>query len=529
MNWFAATPEQVVERQFWLAAFGIVLVLVGVVDERFRLISKRPERLRGRASTLVAAALGLVLALAAVTYFYSSRSAHFLHEWDLFHTIMTTRYMEELGYDGLYECAIVLDRGASGHFRAVDRIRDLATLRSVGTEGLVAASDCESRFSPERRAAFLRDLEFWWTGRPEIVRWKHLFADKGYNGSPFYSAQIAWLVGDGPLSRDRLARLAILDVGLVIGAFALAGWAFGTRMAFFAFLFFCVNFPGRFVHMGGSILRFDYLAALVAALCFLRQDRHAAAGACLAWSTLSRGFPVIFVAALACKAAADVARERRVPRRFARFFAAFAAALALGVAFSLSAGGLEAWTAFFEDLRVHTSRSGGFRIGLAHLFMLDGNLIGAEGFIPYAEKARLFAERRVWFWLAAAAFLAPGILLARKLDDVSFTALFGLLAFFVLAVATRYYYAVLVVAFLTSFDTRREVGMAGAWILLFGMTIVAILVTTRLGFDSFAYNTLYSAMLAGFFIYVLVAAEASRAPEREDPLVARWRDQIVRN
>lgn len=519
MHWLHATTWQVMTVQLVLASV-MALVACGFALARSfeRGVQFRPGTGPLGRRLLGAALLAAVL-VSGLNYFYTSRSRQFLHRWDLFHTVMTTRYFDELGYDKLYECAYVFDQEAGGrnHFAKVARIRDLDTLGFVATGNLAARSDCDQRFSPERRAAFLRDLDFFFRLTPSQTKWRRVMTDKGYNGTPMYSTLVRLLVGDGPLSESRLTWLSLIDVGLILIAFGFVWRSYGATTAALAFVFFCVNFPNRFDHMGGSILRFDYVVFSIIAFCLMKRGRYAVAGLLLALASLERGFPALFAVGLLVKALYDSVAHRRIERRYLAFFAGFLAAAAVGFALSLTVAGLDAWSGFAANMEIHTKTSAGFRIGFQHLFMMDGNLSGPAGFVGYGQKAAILASHQFEYYAAVLLFLSPLVFLVRRVSDVTFSALFGLLAFFLLLVATRYYYSVLVILFLLDYDLVRERFYAVALSLAFAMTAVAYLVFRDNSFAPYVYNTLYAIMLTGLFGYLLVALVVRHwRPERPE-------------
>ncbi|MGH7821765.1 MAG: hypothetical protein ACREQ9_18540, partial [Candidatus Binatia bacterium] len=239
-----------------------------------------PRRERWKTGCLL-----VLAAVAALNYFYLSRAGGFLHRWDLFHTLIGARYFPELGYDKLYECAIFFDRRTHHHYGELGRIRDLSTLRYVPVERALRDSDCAERFTPARAQRFVADLAAFDALIPPS-RWASLFQDKGYNGSPFYTFVVSRLTGGIDFDRRSLLLLALVDVVLILAAFAVAARAFGLRTALVAFVFFCVSFPNRYIHMGGSFLRFDFFACLLIGLSLLRMSRHRAAAALLALAAM---------------------------------------------------------------------------------------------------------------------------------------------------------------------------------------------------------------------------------------------------
>jgi hypothetical protein len=410
--------------------------LASLLRPRVRLWGKR---------TVGAVLLGIAL-LASCNYFYGTRNSPIpVHRWDLYHTVIGAKYLDELGYVDLYKCSIAIDREGPRHFRGTNKLRDLHTLKHVDTREHLRGNDCKERFTPERLKEFRADLDevgSWSEGN----FWKKLFADKGFNGTPFNAFVAKTLLGTVELNLDNMKILAAIDPVLMGLAFLVVGWAYGLTTATLAAIFFCVFFPNRFLHMGGSLLRFDHFAAMMMAFAFLKKKHWGLAGALLGWATLERVFPVLFFGGVCLKILSDVEASRKIEVKHKRFILAFGIVILSGFLISLvgSVGGFGSWESWAEDLRVHNQRSAGFRIGFRHLFMFDGKL----GDFHYGHMQSNFELRRPYYVLSVVILLSPLLLAVRRLDVLSFAALFGVTTFFLLMVATRYYYGAIVMLFL---------------------------------------------------------------------------------
>jgi hypothetical protein len=385
------------------------------------------------------------LSAAWANFFQSRNTGTWVHYWDIFHTAIGAKYFDELGYDHLYDCAYVLGhRHERLDFRRVTKMRDLGTLQLRKVAKLVRDSDCEARFTPARKQAFLNDvIAFGDLGLRR--RWHDAFKDKGYNGTPFYTLIAGSVFGRVAIDRESLTALALIDIALLALAIVIVARTRGVVVALLVLAFLCVCYPARFVHMGGSFLRFDYIAALLMGFCALASQRALLAGMLLGYATFVRAFPLLFVGAVFLSYAALWLETRKLPREALSFaIGAATAAVVFGGA-TIAFGGASDWLAWWHEVRAHTKQSAAFRIGFKHMFMLDGNLAGDEGFVPYEDKARHFEDRRSWYWLATALLTLPIVSRAFRLKPASFGPLLGGVLFFVLLVATRYYYAVVVV------------------------------------------------------------------------------------
>lgn len=442
--------------------------------------------------------------LASVNYFYGTRNdGTYLHRWDAFHTVIGAKYHRELGYFDLYKCAYAIDKEGPRHFRAVKDIRDLRTRKFEPADQHIADNDCKQRFTPERLEEFKHDLnEFGtWSSKSQ---WKILMKDKGFNGTPFYATVCKLLINSVELTLDGLRRLAVIDPILMLIAFGVVGWAYGARTAAIVAIFFCVFFPNRFTHMGGSILRFDYDAALLIGFAALKKDKWGLAGGMFAWATMVRVFPAIFAVGVGIKIASDVIAGRKLAIRDEhwRFVGWYAGLLVLFFVISLIGmdGGFDNWRTWYENMKIHNSRSASFRVGFKHLFMFDGQLTGND----YNLKQQNFVARESYYWAAVALLLAPLLLAVRRLDTVSFAAMFGVFGFFLLAVATRYYYGVVAILFLIDRQllTNRFMLMLGAF--LFAATAFDFTYFALNDSDSLMYN-----VIVGVELTIVVAAVGS--------------------
>jgi len=497
--------------QLWVALLTAGILAITLGAGRLARWIKRPSP---ALKTLGTAAAILLAVLVAYTYFYYSRTpGSWIHRWDIFHSSMNSRYFKELGYFELYECTLTLGSSSISSLDGVERIRDLNTLDYVDAETVIQTSDCAARFSEQRRSEFIRDLEFWDELMPG--RWQALLQDKGYNGTPFYTFLYQRLIGRQPFEVSQITALALVDVFMLAIAFAGVLRAYGPRVALFSFLFFGVNFPNRFVHMGGAILRFDYIVLLILAICALKLKKPGLSGALIALSSMSRVFPFLFAVGFGIKAAVGWFKTRKISSDTVWFFAWFAATLLIAFLVSLSIGGIEAWTQFLANSIEHNQNTAGFRIGFRHLFMVGGNLFGPEGFTYFEEKTQIFNSHLVSYFLAITLMVIALAWIGDRIDAVNFTILFGMLSFYLLFASTRYYYSILVLLFLFVTDKRFWTNRKNTWLWLFLFLVSAAtyIAWQFNNFEPFIYNTFISALL-GIGSILIIAVLHLSLPDR---------------
>jgi hypothetical protein len=510
--WFYLTSRtETDEVQFTFAVLTIAVLLTAVAWRSWVLQRRRATDPASSQSWLrwgdrTVSALLLVVALCSATqYFYGSRNgSSWIHRWDMYHQVIGSKYFQELGYFRLYECTWEIDAENSGHFKKVPEMRVIETVKIRPTAEVIGERDCAGLFSDARREQFAADIDaFYELGGKS--QWNKLFTDKGFNGTPFHGWVLSRLVDDVEINEDELNWLGLLDVFLLVIAFGFVIWAWDVKTAAIVILFFCANFPNRYIHMGGSILRFDYIAMLIIALALLKKDRFGLAGICVAWATAERMFPAVFAAGLGLKAGVELIATRKLERRYLMFGIGFAGTLVVLFGLSLSlagsfSDGVASWHEWWLNIVEHTRHTRAFRSGFRHMFMMDGNVTDKHRFATWAKKTEVFESREHFYWVAMVMLFAPLILAVRKLDDVSFTAIFAAAAFLTLTIATRYYYSMMVLFLLVDrklFEDRKQLVLAALLMLAAAWLTKLSMVTDNVAFH---YNTATSAAFSGYFV-----------------------------
>ena len=430
------------EVQLGAAALGALaaLLLLGL-----RLLPPRPPL--ARAQRAVDAALVPLVALSAFGWLVlSAHPQQFVKSWDVQHTWFGARYAPELGYFRIYRCLLALDARGAGSLREISEASDLRRpMGMLPRAALLRGSDCERRFSPERRRRFLEDLAFFRAlpAQPDLPAW---FADNGYNQTPFFTALVRPLFEHLPLRYGTLLALALVDPLLVAGCFAAAWRSFGARTALVAALFFFTEIPNQWNVMGGSILRYGHVGLAMLGACAFARGRPRAAGAAFGAAALLQIFPAAWPAALALQAALRRARGEPWPAWLAGLLGAFAATVAAGVALSLAVTGAGAWPEFFAKIGLHNQILSLYRIGLDPVVVLERFLAPAPDYDYAAALAALHARSALHAALAASLALAA-LLLVRRVGPLGFAA-FSLAAALFVVTPVHYYFSVLVLLLL---------------------------------------------------------------------------------
>jgi hypothetical protein len=425
------------------------LLLLAVLAIVFLSLARGGAASRWRRLFLLA--LLAVAALGSVNFgFFHPGSGH-IHYWDAFHYFMGAKYLPELGYSRLYEATYVAGREL-GAFDYVTQLRDLESyaLRDAASVDRAAV---RGRFSPERWEAFKRDLRYW---GPHIDQWRGLLQDHGYNDPPPRALLLHLLLRAVPASTFTVTALTALDYLLVAAAFVLVRWSFGELPAVLAGAFFFLSWLARFDFIGGSIVRWDWIAALLAGLSLFGRGRGTAAGVLLAYASVARIFPALLVVPLGVKWLQGRLGGARDP--------ALSRALAAGTIFVVAALGVVTVAREPLDLREyvlkiqrHSESVFANSVGLRPLIAMQTAswTQGPNGRVYVSQGALSAAPPRgsVTALAAGLYFLAalPLILRARPVESV----MYGVPLVFCALSLTGYYYSFLVLLVLLPWRDGR--------------------------------------------------------------------------
>jgi len=419
------------------------------------------------------------LAVASVGAYYNFGHFHFpyfVHHWEQFHYQLGSKYFPELGFDGLYVASLAAQKERSPQIAPQAKIRDLRSNNLVDSDDVEAhTAEVVARFDPDRWHRFAADNAYFVRTVPpgDLAR---IRSDHGYNPTPAWTF-VARLWNGGELDRGRLVWLGLLDIGLLAIAFACVFRVYGARIGCLAVTIFGLGWAGRFEFIGGAFLRLDWLAATVVAVCMLRRDRPALAGALLGYAAAVRLFPVVFLFGPAIVALRALWSGQR-PRWAMRLFAAFGTALAFaGAAGALTGHGTQAWRDFAARMDLYRLSVARNAVGLESLVLYGPEIVEHAVEDP-RDTARWNIERRDWVerrhersvWLRGAQallllFLAAAAWRATPADAV----VLGVVALFAATHAANYYWAILLAIPLW----RDGAATRGVLLVSFAMYVVA--------------------------------------------------------
>jgi hypothetical protein len=470
-----------------LSAGALVLLYLRYREAR-RFGAPKPYSLRAK----VMIGFAVVFSFAVFHNLGSFRGGTFLHYGEMFHYYLGSKYFHELGYYELYNATIVADAEQGNALAALPFYTDLRTYKNIPRE--TALRDVErikKPFSEQRWNAFKDDVSFFRTatGMPQAPGLMFLLMDHGYNPSPVSTLLLGALTNAVPVGH--LGFLAALDVLLVLAMVVLVFRSFGFEMGALFSVYFFVNILSGHEYLSGSLLRYDWLLYIVAAVCLLDKGRYASSAFFLTLSAMLRIFPALLFYGVAVTIVQRVKAARTVDKLSARFVVAAAVtALVLFLLPAVSLGSvLQPWKDFYAKTSLHDSGVYVNHLGLRAMVLFEPSHLSLEKFVEayrssYTDdivrhwqdvKERELGDKRPLIFLASLFVVAclTAIVWKRK-DSESVSVLWPLLLIYTTSYLSAYYYAFLclfVLLFFRRTDPLRAFLPLG---LLLTLNIVAL-------------------------------------------------------
>ncbi len=424
--------------------------------------------LRRGLSPRAGARLLCVCALAAVASWTRFGQMHTLaagqhrpmqfHEF--FHYYVGPKYFAELGYLGLYDCTALADREIATQDGTSPRVTGFVrNLGDVLTDKTVAmaTADCSqgqrSRFSPARWSAFESDLRALQRLVPDAW-WNDVVGDKGLNPPPtsvLLASAVANLVPIEGAGMPTYLLVTSIDAVLVVLAYLGLRRSFGASAAALGGVTFGASFLASYGWLGGAVLRFPWVVAVVLSLVCMRRGRWLMAGVLAGWAICDRVFPAGFALGAAVPLVLGSSRDRR---SLVRFGSGVVGVVVVAGAASLLVFGTDDWRVFvvrtMRDSHVHNV----LHVGLDKILTYRPWVPGQDfGGIEGLHRFRLWNERVDATWAseralalaAQIAFVLAAVVASRRRAPFEAAVLVGVTAMFCLASPSSYYYVVLAV------------------------------------------------------------------------------------
>ncbi len=451
-----------------------------------------------------------------------------LHFHEYFHYYLGSKYFNEVGYLGLYDCTALGDLEIAREDGVAPRVgayvRDLSdvltdkpTVEALGH----CTTELRPRFTDARWASFKHDLrelrrlvpDDWWIGA---------VSDAGFNPPPSWVVMSSAVANIIPIRVGSLATYVIatsLDVILLVVSFMALRSSFGFTAAVMAALYFGSSYLSSYSWIGGAFLRFTWLTCVLLSLAAMKKGRWAWAGAFAAGAACDRLFPAAFAIGAMVPLVYQAVRyggDRRPIYRFCGGFAGVTVALFLA---STAVFGFSAWRVFFERIIRHGDVYFVMHVGLKKIITYR-DWVASQDFHGHDGLARFrswnLRLRATWasmrplvvpIQLLAATGAVLGSIRARPYEAA---ALFGVIVMFFFNLPANYYYSVLAVVpalLLRRAATRPKSERARDYVALaaFNAFWVGTLVVPHLWRDDIVYDFIICVMFAGFLAIWMVA------------------------
>jgi hypothetical protein len=409
-------------------------------------------------------------------YFYPVLTNDYFDEYEFYHYYIGAKYAPEVGYTQMYNASIVADAEDGLDYNKA-MVRDLTYGLDHESPGVIITTQHEereprpyrdveevlrdssaikARFSEERWAEFVQDINFF-QRQLGVARWSGILRDKGYNATPVWGMTGGLLSNAAPTNAEGkvvppgLQAIALLDPLLIVLALLAIAWAYGPTSAALVAIFLGANYlTMHSPTMKQAFLRLDWITLVLIGAALVKRRWYGAAGVVLAYATMARVFPVIFVVGLAARGLLALLRTRRVQREYLVFAVVFAGtSVALVLASIAYAGGLDVWRGFMEKIGFHNNDISTWRVGFKYIFMqtYDTAPPGVSWWDLKAQLQQYMQDHALAWWSIQAVMLLALLYLVKFLrDDEAIP--FSFVAVFFLVAPTHYYYFMLVIPFL---------------------------------------------------------------------------------
>lgn len=406
--------------------------------------------------------LAVFVVMAGTRYFIAQplRFRSWVHAHDSFHYVLGPKYLKEIGYDGLYACAVEL--APPGVIPPTSKVRDLRTYTMRRAKSIVKQRECRERVRGKTRARLRKDLALWAGksgGLSSPAAYRGMVRDLGYNGTPTHTFFARSVSRSFELTPRSLARAGLIDVALITAMLVYACWVLGAEwgLLFAAIVFTSVT--DRFGFTGGSFLRYAWYATLVVGVSSLHRERGFLAGFWTSASTLLNVFPGLFALGTLVSVAGDAWRRRSLSPFVRRVVLGFVVGTALfgglGMAHSHGPGN---YVAFSQKMARHL---GPAKRGEEHVERLPGfgaslKTVVALADVHFLEQpadlvsvTKRFGEIKWIYRLLSVGLFGWALALAWRLDPLRSTALVGFVGAFTTMTLLGYYLACVSIVYLS--------------------------------------------------------------------------------
>jgi len=463
-TWPVATPFIDLSRAVAAVVAAAVVLRLGL----------RPERAQEAPSMALLAAMAAFSVLTFYNFghpqFYDAaqRKPTYVHTWDMRVYFPAVKYVDELGYDGVYLASVKAyadeELGGSLDPIAKTRLRDLRdyemrTVRELSDE----IHAVKNRFSPERWDELKRDMAYFWETMGKTAYLESL-RDHGGNATPAWLLPAYFIYRSADAKESTFLWAAMLDPLLLLLFFGVAWRTFGLRPALVCMVAYGAATIYQFgSNWGGSTLRSDWMVLIGLGVCALKSRRLVLGGMLLGWAAMIRAFPALALAFLAAPVGwrlfealrtppADGERKRPLDELTPLLkvgAGVFVVVVALGAMSTATFGWEKSWGSWSQKMSIHANRPNVNHLGLSALVSFDsdnlwGNLRkrGEDPELWGPRTAQTMKDRR-WLIVAGMIFYTALALVACRRLRLADAAVVGTMMIPIYFYPSNYYLHIL--------------------------------------------------------------------------------------
>lgn len=424
---------------------------------------------------------GLVfLGFAAHTHFFSFHGGvTHVHNLEMYHYYMGSKYFPETGYTKLYEASVIADSEDDPHFNPDLPLRSLKNYELVFRKSVLERRDeVLSSFTPDRWSAFKKDLAVFRSTAPTHWGTKFGYQDHGYNGTPLTTAFLSLISSQTWIQTGVFIKIAAaLDLFLIFLTGAVLARILNGEAALLFLFFTALNPFNDYSMIGGAYFRYDYFLTLALSAACCRRGFFKAGGVFAALSGLFRIFPFFCAVTFAVN---SIFNRRRVPfDRVSAFLLTFIMVCLGSVLLTSNLKNPEQqnpWRSFGQQIALHREQLNVNKVGMKYLFMFSDHHNIREVLKTWpdgerlnwaAESGKTFQKHKAFY--AGLCFLTGGLLLFFLRRASGTEAFFGgVAAAFIGLLLSNYYYSFLSLIPLLFSESRKAVLLTAG---IFGIMI----------------------------------------------------------
>lgn len=457
---------------------------------------------------------GFILSL----LYYNLISLPHYRQWGVFHYYVGAKYLKELGYFNLYNCAVESGNSAWEKIRIV---RDLRSYKLLSDDKIPKCPN--ENFSEDRLKKFREDVSLI-TAKEYPQYWAEVATDKGFNPPPSWAAIAGPIAYSFSPENEFISSIIFnLDVVFIIIAGVVVFLISGPLAALITLVLALLYF-GTFGIIGNNFLQYAWFPALCASIAFHKKGRFGSSGITLGIASALQVFPAVFLIPIAVSSVLALLKKdfTNFKKNIFFLFSFFCTVILFALMGILHTGKTGIWFEWYEKITTHRNYINGevFNIGLPNLITEFGASDRSNSF-SYTEaydttiaRGGIFSENlTIWLIIITIYFTISVIALRRNVNPF----VIGFIPMYLLMSLSPFYYLSLsLIPFALWENKKLRIASIVSLLCLYILNLV--LIYPRMYYISFNYNMHLISELSvfGFFKVLLFLIPSNSLQEKLD-------------